>query len=93
MAVETYYPETVEEIKEFIENKKSEIYQLWIYDSSKIYLGSLLPNLKGLNLIYDNEQKSLMLLLYKNNDTESKFDEIIITISNTDLFNYDFYYL
>lgn len=97
MAIETFYPCEVEEIKELLVIKKEEIYQMWIYERAhNNYLGSLLPNLKDLIMDYNNENKALTLLLYKNNNKnnwETNYDEISLTITNNELINYTFYYL
>ena len=97
MAIETFYPCEVEEIKELLVIKKEEIYQMWIYERAhNNYLGSLLPNLKDLIMDYNNENKALTLLLYKNtskNKLEPNYDEISLTITNNELINYTFYYL
>ena len=69
MTIDTFIPSSLENIHEFIINhEKEDITQLWVYKDNE-YLGSILPKIKRVNVIYDNVTNTLAMIVYKNNQT------------------------
>jgi len=86
--VATFIPTSLEHLMEFIKN--TDIDQMWIYKNG-VYLGSLLPKLKELNISNTNEQ--VTILLYIKNDEniwESQLNEEIIVLNNVAEYTFNY---
>jgi hypothetical protein len=106
MAIDTFIPTSLANIHEFIINhEKENITQVWIYKDNE-YLGSILPKIKRVNIIYDNVTHTLAMIVYKNNQTirndmskeeislaRNLFDDHLIVIKEYELEKYKFQYI
>ena len=106
MAIDTFIPTSLESIQEFITNhEKEDITQLWIYKDDE-FLGSMLPKIKKVNIIYDECTGTLAMIVYKNNQTirnditseeiilaRNLFDDHLLVIKGYELSKYRFDYV
>ena len=87
MAVETLIKQTLEQLVEFINNPKNDVYHLWVFKND-IYLGSFLPKKFG-KIKYALEQ--ITLLLYIKRD--DFLCEETISINKDEFSEYTFNYV
>ena len=94
MAVESFIPTSSEQVVEFVNDKKNDIDQMWVYSHSE-YLGSLLPKINRLNLSCDLEHRLTMTLYIQNEEASSVFNTVFNekTIVINNLMDYEFYYI
>ena len=86
--VSAFIPTSLEHLVEFI--KTNDIDQMWIYKNG-VYLGSLLPKLKGLDISNTNEQVTMLLYL-KNDENiwELQLNEEIIVLNNVAEYTFNY---
>ena len=101
MAIDTFIPTSLESIQKLITNhEKKDISELWIYKDNE-YLGSILPKIKKVNIIYDECTSTLAMIVYKNNQTirndmtreeitlsRNLFDDYLLVIKGYELSRY-----
>ena len=106
MAIDTFIPTSLASINEFITNhEKEDITQVWFYKDNE-FLGSILPKIKKVNIIYDECTRTLAIIVYKNNQTirndisieeitlaKNLFDDHLLVIKEYELSKYKFDYI
>jgi hypothetical protein len=86
MAGESFRPTSLEHLVEFIKNPVNDVDHMQIYKNN-VYLGSLLPKLKGLNLSYSDEQVTMVLYI---KDDENMLYEATVVINNLNEYGFQY---
>jgi hypothetical protein len=86
MAIEHFRPTSLSHLFEFIKNPANDVDHIQVYKKD-VYLGSLLPKLKGLNLSYSDEQVTMVLYI---KDDENMLYETTVVIDNVDEYTFEY---